>query len=35
VPGERYDPTPLERGAYRGVYAVHIDDGLLVCLETQ
>jgi hypothetical protein len=35
VLGDRYDPTPFDRGAYRGVYAVQIADGLLVCLQTR
>ena len=35
VPGARYDPTPLDRGAYHAMYAVQIADGLLVCLQTR
>ena len=35
VPGERYDPTAFDRGAYYGVYAVQVGDGLLVCLQTR
>jgi hypothetical protein len=35
LPGDRYDPGPFDRGAYRGVYAVQFDDGLLVCLQAQ
>jgi hypothetical protein len=35
LPGERYDPTPFERGSYHGVYASRVGDGLLVCLQTR
>jgi hypothetical protein len=35
LPGERYDPTAFDRGAFHGVYAVKVGEGLLVCLQTR
>jgi hypothetical protein len=31
---ERYDPAAFDRSPYHGVYAVEVDGGLLVCLQT-
>lgn len=34
VEGTHYNPTYFNKGAYRGIYAVQIGDGLLICLQT-
>jgi hypothetical protein len=34
VEGTRYNSNYFNKGAYRGIYAVQIGDGLLICLQT-